>query len=744
MANISTEPDIRVLVGNVGDASPDSGSAKLIRDNLQAAFDAKHAVKIHISLADGTLKAMRDEIEKALSDIPVGGSGGAGGSGNGGKGGGSKRGSKGAGGVGSQTPNVKFAEQQLLKLKKTWETLQASFNRSGLDSKKIGIDALDTGVQSLIAHLEQLKKSPDAVSDAMRGRIQDAVSYLASADRNTRQLDADPSLEPAQNAITIRQNLNELLGKSLSMTEELTGAERVQIQEYLKQLTTLNSSMSSYQAKTQNDQKRTNAIIDRGKKELADFDQYVRHLTPKAQLDNAGRIASIRGGLGSQDVAQIEEAEHALRDFKAEMKSLGYEGGNIFTLLQSKMKQFFVYSLSATVIGGAVKSLRSVISTVKELDAALTDLRIVSGGTKKDTEDLLRTYNRLAKSLGTTTVKVASGATDWLRQGYNEKDTEELLTQSMTLGIVGDMESADATTALTAALKGYQLQVEEASSVVDKFFQVDMEAATSSAKLAEALAKTAANAKLAGLSLDDVISQLAVVNETMQESGEETGSFYNTMLSRIGGIKAGRLEDPETGEDLSNVETTLRGLDIDLRNQAGQFRNFGEVLDEVGARWKSFSNTQQRAIATAFAGTRQQTRFLALMAGWKTAGKYAESAANSTGIAAQKLGVYQESVAAKADKAKASLEAFSMALVDSDLVGGFYDVTSFLLDIGTAGAPAITTITALTGALVGLPTIFNLIKTSGIGTAFSKTFTDLGWPEMTGDNIVPIFSEEAA
>lgn len=41
--------------------------------------------------------------------------------------------------------------------------------------------------------------------------------------------------------------------------------------------------------------------------------------------------------------------------------------------------------------------------------------------------------------------------------------------------------------------------------------------------MALALAKTAANAKLAGLSLDDVIGQLAVVNEVMKEDGTSTG-----------------------------------------------------------------------------------------------------------------------------------------------------------------------------------------------------------------------------
>ena len=79
-------------------------------------------------------------------------------------------------------------------------------------------------------------------------------------------------------------------------------------------------------------------------------------------------------------------------------------------------------------------------------------------------------------------------------------------------------------------------------------------------------------------------------------------TFYNTMLSRMGMIKAGNLKDPETDEDLSDVESTLRGLGISLRASNSEFRNFGEVLDEVGGKWNSFSTVQRRAIATAFAG----------------------------------------------------------------------------------------------------------------------------------------------
>lgn len=66
-------------------------------------------------------------------------------------------------------------------------------------------------------------------------------------------------------------------------------------------------------------------------------------------------------------------------------------------------------------------------------------------------------------------------------------------------------------------------------------------------------------------------------------------------------IKAGAALDEE-GESLSNVEDILKEVDIKLRDSVGEFRNFGDVLDEVGAKWNSYSGVEQAAIAKAFSG----------------------------------------------------------------------------------------------------------------------------------------------
>ncbi len=461
------------------------------------------------------------------------------------------------------------------------------------------------------------------------------------------------------------------------------------------------------------------------------FDRYTDSLKPSVLQQYRKEIEQINdllrraktGHVG--DVSKnLKEADLRIKDLKASIRSLGEDGGSTMDHLVGKFKTFSTYLVSSAATLALVGSFTKAIKVTYDLNDALTDLRIVTGGTKEDAAALISTYNQMAQAMGTTTKEVSSAAVEWLRQGYSMADTQKLIEDSMVLSTVGFMDSNEAAQALTSTMKGYRLSVEDAIGAVDKFTAVDMAAATSAGNIAIALSKTAANAKLAGISLNDVVGQLALVNETMQEAPESTGVFYNTMLSRMGMIKSGRLSDPETGESLSDVETTLKSLGINLRDSSDTFRNFGMVLDEVGGKWDNYSNVQQRAIATAFAGTRQQTRFIALMEGWDQAAEYSKIAAESTGTAMSKFAIYQESLAAKTQKVTASFERLTTVLVDSDVVGIFLDLGSsalnFLADVGSMGDGAVASLTEVTLATIALYTTMKMVRDS----TFAKHLLD--------------------
>lgn len=294
---------------------------------------------------------------------------------------------------------------------------------------------------------------------------------------------------------------------------------------------------------------------------------------------------------------QFSELQMLVRSTGLEVESFGQK---VKSTLNERIK---MSAISAAFSAFAIV-VRKVYQSVKELDSALTDLQIATGYSKEATRGLLAEYSVLAQKLGATTVEVANAADAWLRQGYSAKEANTLIQNSMMLSKLGQIDSAEATTALTSAMKGYNLTVDDTTSIVDKLTAVDMEAAVSAGDLAVAMAETNTGARMAGVDMDKLIGYISTVAEVTQDGAESVGTFYKTLFARMGNIKAGQLIDPETSEDLSNVENVLKGVGIVLRENGGEFRNFGEVLDEVHSKWNDYGTVQQRAIAVAFAGYR--------------------------------------------------------------------------------------------------------------------------------------------
>lgn len=344
------------------------------------------------------------------------------------------------------------------------------------------------------------------------------------------------------------------------------------------------------------------------------------------------------------------------------------------------------------------QAARRVVNTAVDLDAQLTDLRMVTGDSYEETSRLVSEYNALAKELGSTTSQVLDAASEWLRQGKSISETTELIEQSMILSKVGAMEADTATQRLTSTMMGYKLSVDEVAGVVDRLTAVDMAAAVSADGIAEALSHTASSAYLAGLELDKIIAYLTVVQETTQKSASVVGESFKSIFARMGKVTNGDAVD-DMGQDISKVEETLRSLGIELRKSESEFRDYDEVLDEVGQKWSTYSTVVQRQIATAFGGVYQSENFLALMNNYDKVAKYVDVAANSAGTAAEKFKAYQESVESHYNSMIASAEAFAKQSVPVEFINGLMDAGSAILDFLTYTELLKTALAALGSAL---------------------------------------------
>lgn len=371
-----------------------------------------------------------------------------------------------------------------------------------------------------------------------------------------------------------------------------------------------------------------------------------------------------------------------------------------------------------SVLAGIITTLASqtvyqVYRNVVNLDKAVVNLQIASGKTRKEVQGLTRDYAELGKQLGATTSEIANSADTWLRQGYTAKEADTLITNSTMLSKLGQLEAADASKALTSSMKGYKVAVQDSVEIVDKLTAVDMEAAASAGDIATAMAETAASANIAGVGMDKLIGYLTIVKEVTQDGAESVGTFYRTLFARMNNVKIGKFVDDETGESLNDVEATLKSVGISLRDDNEQFRNSSDVLDEVGAKWQNFDSVAKHAIATAFAGTRQQEKFIVLMENYGAAIEYAKVATEASGTATEKYGAYLSGIDGHMNALVATIEKLSMTVVDSGLITGVLSAATKTLEVVINITEALGGLNSVLVITIGLLSVKGLVSVVG-------------------------------
>lgn len=496
------------------------------------------------------------------------------------------------------TLKTKWEEQGVLvgDFKTKVEQLENSLASVG---SKGELNGLESQIKTLKAEASQIAEVNKIQLSIETGGYESKVDSLIGktqqwVDANGNARISTDSLQTAMNNLnTAYANITATGGNTVANQQALIEAERALDTEVKKVQNSVNS-MNATMAKS-------TAVDSLRQKVQMFYDTNTKsHRTYGAQL--RAIVSELATG-AEVPITRLRQIQQEFIGIQNSARQAGKLGLSFFDTLKQGMKSFSYWTSSTFLVMKAIQEVRQVITNVKELDNAMMDLTMATGYNKNQVEELMDTYFKLGEELSATATDVAASADTWLRQGKSIAETNELIKDSMILSKISGLSAEESTKYLTSAMKGYKVATEDVLSVVDKLSAVDMASATDVGGLAEGMSEVAASADLAGVSMDKLLGYLAVVGETTQSGMSEVGTSFNAIFARMGNIKLSRLKDYQNnGEDLSNVETVLRGEGIVLRDSVNEFRNFGEVLDEVAGRWESFSEVSQRAIASAFAG----------------------------------------------------------------------------------------------------------------------------------------------
>lgn len=392
--------------------------------------------------------------------------------------------------------------------------------------------------------------------------------------------------------------------KAQADTEKQQKQDIREYQQYVNKVISLESQIDKLQRQaTLSGGKHKDAIygtIDALNEELGDLNRNNDALKQRVATEQAATKESI-------------DATAALKKQSNAQKNLVSVKGatSIWDMMANDIRRATMrvadFGIAAKLLNKIPQDIQKVIQYTKELDAAMTNVRVVTGASAEEAKTLARGYTQLAKELGVTTVEVANSANEWNRQGYEAEEANNLIIASSKLAKLGMISTTEATKDLTSAIKGFKLSTEDAMSVIDKLTKVDQVAAISAGNLAEGLARVATTAQQAGLSLDETAAMVTTITEVTQRDASTAGEALRTLISRYSNVKAGVFTDmsdsaEETSGNINDIEKVLSKLGIRIRTSGTEMRSIEDVLDELAEKWNTLDDVSRNAVASAFAG----------------------------------------------------------------------------------------------------------------------------------------------
>ena len=329
--------------------------------------------------------------------------------------------------------------------------------------------------------------------------------------------------------------------------------------------------------------------------------------------------------------------------------------GSTFDDIRNKIGYFLSLNY---VFDQITRKITEAVQVTKEMDRDMTQIGLVLGKTSGQVWKNFDTYSKMAERLNTTTSQVTNSMKLFYQQGLNTSEVNKMVEASAIAAALGESTMAEASETLTSIINSYNLSANEAMTVTDKISQIAIVSAADFGELSTAIEKVASSAASAGLDLDHMMGYLGKMIETTREAPTNIGTALKTIVANFTQFK----EDPtglnEEGTEINKVDKALKSVGISLTDTNGEVRDLSEVLDELGGIWDTLNRNQKSYLATAIAGTRQQSRFYALMNDYERTLELVAEGSNSAGKAQQQFGLYTDSLEAATNRLTNQWEKF--------------------------------------------------------------------------------------
>lgn len=422
--------------------------------------------------------------------------------------------------------------------------------------------------------------------------------------------------------------------------------------------------------------------------EISDTTSKIQQLKQELNSVKAETITKLveQFNQGKINVNQLEQGIVDLTTTTSDWGHTQAQANKELEQVKSRIQYFFGLNNAVNLVK---RSLRDAYNTIKELDKAMTETAVVTDFSVGDMWAQLPDYTKRANELGVTTKAAYEAATLYYQQGLKTNEVMAMSNETLKMARIAGLDAAVATDRMTNAIRGFNMEINtmNAQRIDDVYSKLAAISASNVDEISTAMTKVASLAHNANMEFETTAAFLAQIIETTRESAETAGTALKTVVARFSEVKKlvdeGELKGNDSeGEliDVNKVSQALRTAGIDLNRYFLGEVGLDDIFMELASKWDSLTTMQQRYIATQAAGSRQQSRFIALMSDYARTQELVGEAYNANGAAAKQFEKTQESLESKLARLKNAWDEFTMGILNSDLTKGIVDLLTNILN----------------------------------------------------------------
>lgn len=451
------------------------------------------------------------------------------------------------------------------------------------------------------------------------------------------------------------------------------------------------------------------AQVTNGKFELQGFNE--------ATGEMHGTVTKAGGAVEEITIA-LDKGTSELKAFQTGTKQVGNEWQKVGSALGNGIKRLAVMYGSFYDI---IRYVRKGVQAVREIDAALTELKKVTDETEESYAKFLDTASQRAGEIGSTIKDFTQVTSDFARLGYSLQEATELAETALVYENVGDGFSSvdEASESVISTMKAFGIAAEDAMGIVDRFNIVGNNFAITSKGIGDALQKSASALYEAGNTLDESIALVTAANSVVQNP-EQVGTALKTLSLRLRGAKVDLEEAGLETDGMASSVSTLRekllaltGGKVDIMIDENTFKNTTEILREMSTVWEDMTDISQAAALELMGGKRQANILSSIISNFETVEEVIDKSMNSSGSAMAENQKYLESIQGHVDIFNNAMQTFWNNLINSEVIKTF-------VDFGTDVMKFLDTVPGKLTAIVGIIAGVSKLKGFSLGGLFAS------------------------